>query len=90
MKPPDMTNARKNRLLQELPRDDAASDQLVARCAACVAVLLVGVATFDPHAEAVYPDRAAAWSHDGGLEKHSSTNNLTLRVDAEQRSLPPR
>lgn len=66
-------NARKNRLLEELPLDDAASNALMTRCAACLVILVVGVVTFDQDAQTRYPDRAAAWSHGATVVPHSSS-----------------
>ncbi|HET9338688.1 MAG TPA: hypothetical protein VFQ55_06780 [Casimicrobiaceae bacterium] len=52
-----MRNDRTERLLHELPSDDGACAALLHRCAACVAVVVVGAVTF---ASATGADVAAA------------------------------
>ncbi|HSV18928.1 MAG TPA: hypothetical protein VLR71_10990 [Casimicrobiaceae bacterium] len=55
----DMLSVRHNRLREQLPRDDAACKDLMAYCAACLVVLLVGVVAFDPDVQRVDGERGA-------------------------------
>ena len=75
-----MFNARKNRLLQELPPDAAASNALMTRCAACLVVLFVSAVSFDQDGQAPHPDRAAAWSRGATVATHSSSRLQASRA----------
>ena len=67
-----MCNARNKRLRAELPRDDAASRNLLSLCAACLVILLVGVAMFDLDAQALHRAPTSTWSRDSAATHGSS------------------
>lgn len=54
-----MSNIRMNRLLDELPSDDATSRTLMARSAAALVIVLLGAVTFNPDAGSAAPERTA-------------------------------
>jgi len=66
----DVVSNRKNRLLAELPPDNAACTKLMKMCAACLVMLLIGVVIFEPGAQARTPDPSASWSQSAGLAMH--------------------
>jgi hypothetical protein len=77
-----MPNARKERLLQELPADDDASAIILLRCAACVAMLALGAGSLDTTAHAAFDTgfdtRLSTRAADAAGGEHAAARNVPL------------